>query len=75
MPRPQVISGHSPALTTVLSMPISQLVPIASPRINELLAREIPQSETAELPGTHSAPRTAKTAFVEQLRAFLARHE
>lgn len=44
-------------------------------RINQLLAREIRQSETAELPGTHSAPRTASVQFTERLRLFLARHD
>ena len=44
-------------------------------RINELLARVLPRVETAELPGTHSAARTASSAFAERLRAFLARHE
>ncbi len=44
-------------------------------RINELLVREMPQIKTAVLPGGHSAPRTASTTFVEQLRAFLTRHD
>jgi len=44
-------------------------------RINVLLARAFPQIETAVLPGGHAAPRTAMTTFVEQLRAFLRRHD
>lgn len=43
-------------------------------RMNELLARALPRAERGELPGGHSAPRTARSAFNEQLRAFLARH-
>jgi pimeloyl-ACP methyl ester carboxylesterase len=44
-------------------------------RIDEFLARQFPQIETSVLPGGHSAPRTAMTAFVERLRAFLALHD
>ena len=44
-------------------------------RINDLLAELLPRVERAELPGGHSASRTARSAFNEQLRMFLARHE
>jgi pimeloyl-ACP methyl ester carboxylesterase len=44
-------------------------------RIDEFLARQFPQIETSILPGGHSAPRTAMTAFVERLRTFLALHD
>lgn len=43
-------------------------------RINDLLAELLPRVERAELPGGHSASRTARSAFNEQLRMFLARH-
>ena len=43
-------------------------------RINEVLARELPEVETAEIEGGHSAPRTNASAFLEMVRAFLLRH-
>lgn len=43
-------------------------------RINESLARILPNVETAEIPGTHAAPRTAQAEFVERTRQFLDRH-
>ena len=44
-------------------------------RMNDLLARALPRVERAELPGGHSASRTASAAFNEKLRAFLGRYE
>lgn len=44
-------------------------------RMNDLLAEVLPRVERGELPGGHSAPRTASSAFNSQLRSFLARHE
>ncbi len=44
-------------------------------RMNDLLSEVLPQVERRELPGGHSAPRTASQAFNAQLRLFLARHE
>ena len=58
----------------VLLLTGSETVPFHR-RINEVLAREIPRSETDQLPGTHSSARTAKTEFIQKLRSFLARHE
>lgn len=70
---------EDPARLAHLEQPIlllsgSETVPFHR-RINELLARAMPRVETADLPGGHSAPRTAPSAFNRQLRAFLARHE
>lgn len=58
----------------VLLLTGSETIPFHR-RINELLAHVIPEVETAELEGGHSAPRTASSAFNEQLRAFLARNQ
>ena len=58
----------------VLLLTGSETVPFHR-RINELLARALPRVETAELPGGHSAPRTSSAAFIQRLRAFLARHQ
>jgi pimeloyl-ACP methyl ester carboxylesterase len=58
----------------VLLLTGSETVPFHR-RMNDLLARELPRVERAELPGGHSASRTARSAFNEQLRSFLARHE
>jgi pimeloyl-ACP methyl ester carboxylesterase len=43
-------------------------------RINDLLASHFPMVERVELPGGHSSPSSAPDAFVEALKAFLARH-
>jgi pimeloyl-ACP methyl ester carboxylesterase len=43
-------------------------------RINELLASHFPMVERVELPGGHSSPSSAPEAFVDALKAFLARH-
>jgi pimeloyl-ACP methyl ester carboxylesterase len=58
----------------VLLLTGSETVPFHR-RMNDLLAQVFPRVERGELPGGHSAPRTASSAFNEQLRAFLARHE
>jgi len=58
----------------VLLLTGSETVPFHR-RMNDLLARALPRVERAELAGGHSAPRTARTAFNEELRSFLARHE
>ena len=43
-------------------------------RINEALTRILVNVETAELPGTHAAARTAQSEFIEHTRQFLKRH-
>lgn len=58
----------------VLLLTGSETVPFHR-RMNDLLARALPQVECAELPGGHSAPRTARSAFNRELRSFLARQE
>lgn len=58
----------------VLLLTGSETVPFHR-RMNDLLAGVLPRVERAELPGGHSAPRTASSAFNQHLRAFLARHE
>jgi pimeloyl-ACP methyl ester carboxylesterase len=60
-------------LPPVLVITGAQTVPFHR-RINELLAKEIPGVETAQIPGGHGAPRTSQSAFLDELRAFLARH-
>ncbi len=58
----------------VLLLTGSETVPFHR-RMNDLLAQVLPRVERGELPGGHSAPRTASSAFNEQLQGFLARHE
>ncbi len=58
----------------VLLMNGSRSVPFHR-RINELLAQKISNVETTELEGAHSAPRSNKDGFIQQLRSFLASHE
>lgn len=58
----------------VLLLTGSETIPFHR-RMNDLLTRALPRVERAELPGGHSAPHTASSAFNEKLRGFLARHE
>lgn len=58
----------------VLLLTGSETVPFHR-QMNDRLAGMLPRVERAELPGGHSAPRTAIGAFNQQLVAFLARHE
>ncbi|HEX4567430.1 MAG TPA: alpha/beta hydrolase [Vicinamibacterales bacterium] len=43
-------------------------------RINDLLARSLPQAERAELPGGHGAPAVAQAEFIRLIRTFVGRH-